>query len=92
MNTEASLRLKIKTIKRMEIEFENDELTEPEIDDLHELTDELRDLAEEYVKELGAEELVRRVGWDHWLITSDGIEAEAASIVLEGLEDLLKER
>ena len=81
----------MKTIKRMEKEFENDELTEPEIDDLHNLTDEMRDLAEEFVKELGAEELVKRVGWDHWLITSDGIEEEASSIVLEGLEDLLGE-
>jgi len=91
MNIEASLRLKIKTIKRMEKEFANNELVETEIDDLQILTDELRDLAEEYVKGLGAEELVKRVGWDHWLITNEGIEAETVEVVLGGLEDLLGE-
>ena len=91
MNIEASLRLKIRTIKRMEIEFANNELVDTEIDDLQILTDELRDLAEEYVKGLGAEELVKRVGWDHWLITNEGIESETVEVVLGGLEDLLGE-
>lgn len=90
MNTEASLKLKVKTVKRMEEELANDELVESEVDDLQLLVDELRTLSEDYIKELGAEEIINRLGIDHWMVTGEAIESESTAMVLEGLEDLLE--
>ena len=89
MNTRSALIIKVRTLKQMQLEFETEQLTEPEIEDMHILTDEMRDLAEEYLVELGPEEILKRLGPDHWMVNGDGIESDPDCFVLQGIEDLL---
>jgi len=89
MNTESSLKLKVKTVRRMDTEFETTGLLKSEAQNLTELTDEMRDLSEEYIRDMGAEELLRRLGPEHWLVISGDIEI-TTGMLLDGLEELLE--
>ena len=89
MNIESTLSIKVRTIRRMEEELARDELVESEIADLNEIVDEMKTQTAEYLMDLGGEEVVRRLGADHWMITGDDIDDDVMQI-LDGLDKLLK--
>jgi len=58
MKTVNSLRIKIRTVKKMQAEFKAKTLVDTEIEDFGVLIDEMRELAEEYVSEVSRSLLV----------------------------------
>lgn len=89
MKLENTLRIKLRTLKKMYEEHERGELVESEIEDLHELSNETHDLVIKYSTELGAEEIVKRLGQDHWLITDEDLEDNGVLDMIECVEKLL---
>lgn len=89
MNLESTLKRKIKTIKLMRIELENENLFKTEIEDLEEITAELQPLIAEYVGNLSTVELVQRLGPDHWILTCEALDEADPALIFQGIEELL---